>query len=209
MNTTSEHQEHVRELMRNGEKLEAVRYLQEHFKLSADQALSMAEMLDRETEDEDFSIDQTPLVESTVKGGISVGRIVGGVFLGVGLILLIVCYFLWNNQATFSETAISVNGVVIQLEERSSRNSDTGSWSYTYAPVVRYDVNGKEYVYHSTSSSNPPSYAVDEEVTLLVDPKNPNDVVIDDFMDRWFAPVLLGAMGAIFSTVGFFVFRKA
>jgi len=207
MNTTSEHQEHVRELMRNGEKLEAVRYLQQHFNLSADQALAMAEMLDREAEN-DFPIDNTPVVGSTASRGVSVGKIVGGVFLGVGLILLKECYFLWKNQETFSATAISVNGVVIELEERISRNNN-GSRSYTYAPVVRYDVNGKEYVYHSTSSSNPPSYAVDEEVMLLVDPKNPHDVVIDDFMDRWFAPVLLGAMGAIFSVVGFFVFRKA
>lgn len=117
----------------------------------------------------------------------------------VGLGLLGGSFWAWSSSQSYITDGIQTTGTVIDLDYRSS---DEGSG--TYAPVVEFtDREGMRRVYHSTSSSNPPAYARGEQVTLYYMPGEPERAMIDSFMDRHFAPLLLGAMGVIFSGVGF------
>ncbi len=124
---------------------------------------------------------------------------VSWIFAIVGLGLLCGSYWAWSSSQGYIDEGIRTTGTVIDLEYRSS---DDGSG--TYAPVVEFqDREGVRRVYHSTSSSSPPAYSRGEQVDLYYMPGEPERAMIDSFMDRYFAPLVLGGMGVVFSLVGF------
>jgi hypothetical protein len=69
--------------------------------------------------------------------------------------------------------------------------------------VVRYEVDGRVYQVKSSISFSPPAYSVGEKVQVLYLPDNPAVARIDSFVDRWLFPVIFGAPGALFATIGY------
>jgi len=130
-------------------------------------------------------------------GDMKVLKLVGGIFLTIGLIKLGVAGYFYISQSDFIATAKSTQGQVIDMSRSSDDDGDT------YAPVVRFtDDRGVTQEFVSRTSSNPPSYSRGEQVDLLYAPDNPGNAIIDDFFSRWGMVAILGGMGAIFSLVG-------
>jgi hypothetical protein len=204
---TPEQKEHAIELIEMGDKLEAVRYFQETLKVNADEALLLAEKLqqeiDAETEARFKSLEQ---MMPTPGKGLNVGRLVGGIFMGVGGIMLTIVAFVLYSNYNFSQRAETIKAKLIEYQSYESRN-DNGSYTTMYTPVFKYEYKGQSYTHVSTTSSSSREFQIDEMVNVLVDPENPHEILVDSFMDKWFLPLLLGIMGIVFGGLGFIVFR--
>ena len=123
------------------------------------------------------------------------------IFFSVGVLLLLLSLWGYTNVRSFIKTANVTKGTVVDLyESESSSSSDN---SYTYAPVVHFiDNKGNLIEFTSSSSSNPPSYHINERVEVLYDPESPDYARINGFFSLWGGSFIPGLLGFIFFAVG-------
>jgi len=205
MTLTPEQKEHAIDLIEMGEKLEAVRYFQEVLNIDAEQALLLAEKLEQEVEASPAMQELSQKHEEMKRSGAHVGRLVGLIFMSIGMVMLVVVFYLLYTHQQFEKNALTVKGTVVEFQSYESRNKNSSSTTM-YTPVFEYEFKGKKYTYVSTSSSNIKEYEVGESLDILVDPENPSEVLVNSFMEKWFLPILLGFMGALFTGLGYVAF---
>ena len=209
MSLSSKQKKHVVKLIETGDKLDAVRYLQETLNLTADQALILTEKLEEELEGSPLQDEINALKEETLhpSTGINVGHVVGLTFMGIGAIMLaLVAYFVYSNYQ-FTKHAVTVKAKVINYTSYESRDSDGGGLTTMFTPTFQYPYKGKLYTYKSTTSTSNKSYEIGETVEVLIDPDDPENILIPDFWDEWFVTVLLGFLCVLFSGMGYLVYR--
>lgn len=89
-------------------------------------------------------------------------------------------------------------GYVIDIVEMRD-----GSDVATYRPIVRFtDNDGRLRQFGSDVSSNPPGYAIGERVTVIYDPADPSDAMIDSFRDRYLMSLGLAFFGTVMALYG-------
>lgn len=195
MHITDGQKQHVRDLLINGRKIEAVKYLRENFALSLKESKRLAELIDEDIADDEYvSQPQSPTALQR-GGGTKTASMIGLVFGLIGAAMLSVIIYLYISHQNFLQRAVPAIGVVV---------------SSPHQPVIDYEYNGEMYSYYSSVSSNPPSYEMGEQVEVFVNPDNPNDVIVNTFTERWFVITLVGGMGLLFFGIGmvtFFAFR--
>ena len=109
--------------------------------------------------------------------------------MSIGIVLVsITAYLIYSNQK-FEVRAQPVKGKVMDYRSHISSH-DNGS-TMLYSPVFSYEVNGKTFTYFSTTSSSDKDYTVGEVIEILVDPDDPENVLVNSFMEKWFLSVLL------------------
>ena len=130
-------------------------------------------------------------------------RAVGGATALVGLFLLAWLGMLGGAGYLYADTrrdiavAASADGVVIDLI--ASRDSDG---DVSYYPRVRFMTPAGEPVEFTGSvGSRPATFDIGEAVAVLYDPDDPRDARINSFFQLWFAPLILGFLGLVFTTV--------
>ena len=201
MNLTPQQKQHVTWLLQKGKKLEAVKYFKETLNIGLADAHALVEKLQ-----EEIGPASLPSGEITTKSGSQIGHWVGLGFMSVGIIMLAVVTYIVISNNKFEQRAIPVKGKVIDFTSHESSDDDGGSTTM-YAAVFEYDFNGQTYQHTSSTSSSSPEYDVGEEVEVLVNPLNPNQVLVNTFWEKWFLSVVLGIMGAMFSGMGFMAYR--
>ena len=210
MDITSEQRQQIEQLMDAGDELAVVRYLQSTFNVSTDEAMLLAEKLKADYDRENPTPTITPQeMFERLKGGrsgLNVGKMVGTIFLSIGLIVLAVDGFLIYRDYQFQKRAVPVTGTVVDYDTHYSRDDDGGQ-TLMYATVYEYDFRGKHYTYTSSTSSSSPTGEVGERVEVLVDPDSPWEITVNTFWERWFIILVLTLFGGIFATVGYFVRR--
>jgi len=129
-------------------------------------------------------------------------KIISTLFSIIGIGLLIASLFIFNHTRNFIKKSSSTTGTVIELlQERST--SSGGSTSYAYYPWIRFETeDGRSIVFKSAVGSNPPSYRVGEEVSVLFDPDNPYNAKINSFFSVWLGFIILSGLGVIFAGIG-------
>jgi hypothetical protein len=131
---------------------------------------------------------------------ILISRIIGGLLLLMAVAWLIVagvCYPLANR---FASRAVRCQGTVVQMNSRTSDNGNT-----TYYPVFTYtDSAGTLRTSTSASSSNPPQHSVGDKISLLYDPKDPQDVRTNSFVSLWLLPTIFAGIGGIITLPALF-----
>lgn len=126
------------------------------------------------------------------------------IFTLIGIALLIGAVLSFNSTNTFVSKAQLTEGTVTELLPRVSKDSDSGSTSVTYAPVVEFVTDaGQTITYISSSSSNPPSYQPGETMSIYYLPNSPQTAKIDGFADMWLATTIFAILGVVFFLVGF------
>ncbi|ELR72923.1 hypothetical protein C900_00884 [Fulvivirga imtechensis AK7] len=191
MQVTEEQKQHVRTLLVHGRKIEAIKYLRDHFDLSLRESKRLAELIDEDIADHEY-VGPPPVF---TRAGSKAGSVIGLVFGIIGAIMLSLIIYLFISHQKFLETAEPAIGVVVSNPSQ---------------PVIDYEYKGQMYSYYSTVSSNPPSYELGEQVEVFVNPDNPTDVIVNTFTERWFVITLIGGMGLLFFGIGmavFFAFR--
>ena len=185
--------QHVRQLLIEGRKIEAIQYLLQEFKLPLREGKKLVELIDKDIREEEYQYDRTKAMAS---GGKMVGCAVGSVFAFIGAIMLIATVVMFIGNQRVASHGVRVSGKVV---------SDPSQ------PVIEYEFQGEIHTHYSTVSSDPPSYHIGEEVSILVDPDDPSHVIVDTFMERWFLITLFGGLGMLFFLMGIGVialFRK-
>ena len=129
--------------------------------------------------------------------------IFGLVFSLIGLFLLFFAFNAWRSEAAFMKQAQTTMGAVVQLAPVQGRHG------VTYAPVIRYLVNGTSYQFQSHSSSNPPAYHLNQYVKVLYNKADPSKGEVNSTFGKWGTAMILGLMGIIFFSVGAFVTYRA
>jgi len=133
---------------------------------------------------------------------------VGVVFFLVGIGVLVGGGVLAQSRQEFLEQALPADGVVISLESRTTSSSSGGS-STVYYPVVKYSPSGAGAVeFTHDTGSNPPSYSRGERVKVLYSADNHRDAIIDEGWANWLGPIIMLALGAVFTFVGFLVVKR-
>jgi hypothetical protein len=118
------------------------------------------------------------------------------VFLGIGILMLILALVLWSKTRGFIARAASTQGTVTELVE--VRDDDDGS--LTFKPVVKFvAASGEEISFTSSYSSRPAPYDVGETVEVIY---LPGDARIKGFGSLWFGPLILGVLGTVFAAIG-------
>jgi hypothetical protein len=206
---TPEQKQHVIELIDMGDQLEAVRYLQNTLHISAEQAMVLAEKLQQEIETENEAAFRAKAAELQQKhsSGTNVGKTVGGIFMVIGIIFLVIAGLIVYFNYTFTQRAVTIKGKVLSYETYESRNDDGGSTTM-YRLAFQYEYQGKTYTHVSSGASSSPEFQEGEELDIMVDPKDPDEILINSFMEQWFASVLLGGMGVVFGGLGFLVYKQ-
>ncbi len=139
MQLTDEQQEELDVLINSGEKLEAIRYAQQTIGLDAESAISLVEKLEKQYEEEDEAAFATTVKEHE-KSMSNVPAIIGGIFGGIGVLLLVLgAYFGYRTQ-TFLETAVAIPGIVKEYRESEAYNSEERQAYKVLAPGRRVSL---------------------------------------------------------------------
>jgi len=140
-------------------------------------------------------------------------RLVGGIFLLVGLVLLAGAWWSGNRQYTILKTWPSVQAEVTKSQLTKSRDKN-GNWTYGAEIEFHYLVNGKVYNTPATSSYQTSNYtAVKRQLdafapgtthSILYNPADPDDIRFDAGLTLGFflLPFILGVIGLPFSVIG-------
>ncbi len=119
------------------------------------------------------------------------------IFSVFGLAMLIGAYLLFTNTQDFVETAVTTEGIVVELV-RSSSNDST-----VYHPAIEFSTqDGTIVEFTSSAGTNPPSYSRGEVVTVLYQESSPEQAKIEGFFTLWGATTIVGIIGAGFLLIG-------
>ena len=115
--------------------------------------------------------------------------LLGGLFSGVGVVLLVAAALVTGSTLTFRAEAQSAQGTVVEL--------DSGK------PVVEFvDPDGATHRIVGSVSSDPPAFDLGERVGVRYRPGQPAEARIDGLLESWFGPILLGGLGTVFTALG-------
>jgi len=138
---------------------------------------------------------------------------IAGIFLGIGVITLIVGFFFGLSTWRLTKQGVTAPGVVIEnvVEERVGydREDHTRTISRTYRPKARFrSRNGEEVVFVSHSGFGHPAFQPGETVEVLYDPAHPQGAEIKSFWSPWLGPIIIGPIGLVFLLVGIGIWRR-
>lgn len=134
-------------------------------------------------------------------------KLILGIFAGVAVLLLAVAA--WSTYSAIREMGreVSAPGRVVDLIERVG--DDEREWDPYYYPVVQFPVaSGFIRTVEIPEGSRPSSYEIGDEVTVLYDPRDPEDARIQSFFSavgHFILPAITGFLGIAFLGGVFFV----
>lgn len=121
----------------------------------------------------------------------------------VGLLFFLFGTFMLNSYGNKSKCTEQVTAKVVKMvEHRSSGTGRHKTNSTTYAPVFKYEYDGKEYSYISTVATNPPEFSAGERVTIWVNPNAPNKIYYKPGFTSVMLSVLFRIIGGALSIGG-------
>ena len=126
------------------------------------------------------------------RGLILPSRIIGLLCLFAALVTGALAVWFYTSTSAFIRNATSAPGVVTEMRPSSSSDGTT------YHAVFEFsDTGGSKHQSMTSWSSNPPAYAVGENVEVLYSPGNPGDVRLRSFMGLWFGAVVCAALATV------------
>ncbi len=122
-------------------------------------------------------------------------RVVGGIFLTVGLVVASVGgYYFWEVQDLL-ENGLRSPGKVVEL-----CRSPTNRY---YVPVVQFETSDHRIITAACKiGSNPPTHEVADSVTVIYRATSPENICLDEPLELWFVTSMFGGIGLIFLMVG-------
>lgn len=113
----------------------------------------------------------------------------------ISLFLLLDTTFLALSTGSFLRRATRVRASITALEPRT----DTADQTVHYYPSFTFTTpDGISRTITSETGTNPPGFRVGQEVNVLVDPANLADARIDNVIQLWLVPMVVGFLGVVF-----------
>ncbi|MEP2773698.1 MAG: DUF3592 domain-containing protein [Fulvivirga sp.] len=183
MNVTVEQKEKTKDLIRAGKSIEAIKYVRSELNLDLKTATRLVRAL-RETIDPAEIQPETRILKKGSKA-------IPSIFIIIGLIAIGAAFFVYTDQHNIINQGNKTVATVV---------------SNPANPLFEYEFEGTTYTHQSSTSSDPPSYYVGEQVDVYINASDPYDIVIDTFTDRWLVVVIFGSIGSTFLGVSLLVF---
>ncbi len=117
-------------------------------------------------------------------------------FMGTGLLLLVIAGVILALDYRFVSQAYTTEGVVTGLHGSGRRSG--------FAPDIRYEVNGKAYMFYSEEYSRPPRFLEGDKVTIYYLPADPSTA---NMGIQWIVLSIVGGLGVFFLGMGY-LFHK-
>ena len=142
--------------------------------------------------------------------------IAGGINFGIGAILSLIAFILYQKKSAKLKGSLTANGIVTGLTEsqvnvftsgtiedelifREEENIFKGG---SYAPLIEYsDKSGKKHNIQGAASS-PPKYKIGQQVEILYLESDPEKAIINSFLEKWMVVLMLGGFGALLLLCG-------
>ena len=134
--------------------------------------------------------------QSVAEGHQPVSRRAGAVLAGIGVVVTSIGIGIGIRVWHFASSAREVEGTVIRMDRHVRKST------FTYSPVVSYEINGRTFQLRSDVGTSPPAYSVGEKVTVLYSAEHPADGQIKSFSEQWVLPLILSALGTVLAGVG-------
>ena len=129
--------------------------------------------------------------------------LVGIIFVTVGIIVM-----KQGDRLKKRCTEETIGTVVEVICERDSNT--TSDSTYTYYPVIEYQVGDRTISQKSRSGQNPPKYQVGQQVEIYYNPNNVEEYIIKGDSTPKFLGIGAIILGSVAVAVGVFAFaRKA
>ena len=186
MNVTEEQRTTTKNLIIEGKSIEAIKYVRKELNLDLKTAMRLVKGI-RETID-------PALLKTTSSFGTQFAprssKLIPVIFGIIAVVLLGAAFYVFSSQQRIISQQYKTTATVV---------------SNPSSPLFKYEFKGREFNYQSSTSSNPPSYYLGEQVDVYIDNNDPNNIIIDTFTDRWLLIVILGAIGSSFLGVSLLV----
>lgn len=126
------------------------------------------------------------------------GWLFGGIFTPIGLLFAGIGLWLYSSDQDLASSGARATGTVIAITSYRDSDGDT-----MYRPVVEFtDAAGNRREFSSDISSSSSEFSRGETVDVIYDPAQPENAIIDSFMERFFLPLIFGGLGSIFALIG-------
>jgi hypothetical protein len=160
-----------------------------------------------DTFDEEFAED----VREMKKQSAMFPRLIISIFLGIGVLLLIITGFSTASAIKTISREESAPGQVVDLVPRNVRDSSTGDVTQITYPVVEYTPLGQARLkVQMSEGSSTPDNVVGDQVVVLYDPQRPTHARIkstaSDFL-LWLLPGITFFVGAVFVAVAVVIYK--
>ena len=134
--------------------------------------------------------------QAVAEGQQPVSRRAGAFLAGIGVVVTSIGIGIGIKAWHFGASAREVEGTVIRMDRQVRKST------FTYSPVVSYEINGRTFQLQSDVATSPPAYSVGEKVTVLYRAEQPADGQIKSFSEQWVLPLILSGFGTVLACVG-------
>lgn len=203
---TPQQQKKLEMLLKLGDELGAIRFLQSELNMSADDALLAVEKLKPTVTALPTDFVRSFFSKKTSVKDSKLGSRIGLFFMIIGIIMLGFSGYHAFTKYMFMQYAIAITGKVISYSS-NFKTDDNGNSTSLYSPVFEYEYEGQTYSHYSNVSSSSRDYKIGEEEEIFILPNAPGNALVNSFMERWFMVVLLGGMGIVFAGVGYLSYK--
>lgn len=125
----------------------------------------------------------------------------GGVAVAIGTFCAAVAGLMFFHQLEISRNYGRAVGSIVDTQARVSQ---TGLQSRFKSAVIEFvAADGRKFEFAQGSSAT--GALASDKVDVRYDPGNPQRAIVDSFWDRWAAPSIFTALGALFLAAGVFV----
>ena len=128
----------------------------------------------------------------------AVSFLVGGAAIGAGGIAI------YNHMRAFAAMATTCTGKLVAYESPLSDSDGlTNRRAANHYPVVEFvDLTGTKRRFTASTGSNQKPYDLGADVTVIYDPKDPDEADIESKLYQWMIPALVSGLGAAAVAVG-------
>jgi hypothetical protein len=120
-------------------------------------------------------------------------RLVGSIFSFVGVLLIVIAVYFYNDSKEFIENGTQTKGKIVGFETSSSSSSQY--------PVVEF-LDSKRNIQRVKSSGTSSSYFRGQELSIYYKENNDLEIRIDDFFGLWGVTTILSCMATVFLFLG-------
>ncbi len=121
------------------------------------------------------------------------GKLVGGIFFSIGVAMTGAGGFCLSNSRKLLANAERSTGKVVEMRKGGSY----------YTPVVEFEALDQGMITAvCKTGANPPRHKVGDSVTVLYRIKTPQDIVLNEPLELYLLPCILGGIGIMFVIMG-------
>ena len=103
-------------------------------------------------------------------------------------------YWVADKRATF-ENYKPTKGIIIKMNKEKLFDYPYEKRNFYYPTIQYLDDKGESYTVKLKNGSESNLEMLGKEIDLLFNPKNPEDVIVDSFLPKWFGPVMVCILG--------------